>query len=68
MLELHEEKVKLFRGEKWIKAKGESEARVSYFQDTHFCATYLNKEKTNKKNKAQTEAEIEEKWRRKSLS
>lgn len=68
LLELHEDKVKLFKGEKWTKAKGESEARVSYFQDTHFYATDLNKEKTNRKNKAQTEAElaeIEEKWRRK---
>ncbi|WP_332911718.1 DUF4407 domain-containing protein [Algoriphagus boritolerans] len=45
LLELHEEKVKLFKGEKWTKAKGESEARVSYFQDTHFYATDLNKEK-----------------------
>lgn len=68
LLELHEDKVKLFKGEKWVKAKGESEARVMYFQDTHFFATNLKKEKTNKKNKAQTEAEIseiEEKWRRK---
>jgi hypothetical protein len=60
LLELHEDKVKLFKGEKWVKTKGESEARVSYFQDTHFYATDLNKEKTNKKNKAQTEAEIAE--------
>lgn len=37
--------MKLFKGEKWTKAKGESEARVSYFQDTHFYATDLNKEK-----------------------
>lgn len=69
LLELHEDKVKLFKGEKWTKAQGESEARVSYFQDTHFYATDLSKEKTNRKNKAQTEAEladIEEKWRRKA--
>ncbi len=68
LLELHEDKVKLFKGEKWVKAKGESEARVSYFQDTHFYASDLSKEKTNKRNKAQTEAEIteiEEKWRKK---
>lgn len=58
LLELAEDKVKLFKGEKWVKAKGESEARVSYFQDTHFYATDLNKEKTNRRNKAQTEAEI----------
>lgn len=67
LLELHEGRVKLFKGEKWTKAKGESEARVSYFQDTHFYATDLNKEKTNKKNKAQAEsqiAEIEEKLRK----
>jgi hypothetical protein len=68
LLELHEEKVKLFKGEKWVKAQGESKARVSYFQDTHFFATELQKEKTNKKNKVQTESEIweiEEKWKRK---
>jgi hypothetical protein len=68
LLELHEDKVKLFKGEKWTKAKGESEARVSYFQDTHFYATDLSKEKTNRKNKVQTQAEIadiEEKWSRK---
>jgi len=58
LLELAEDKVKLFKGEKWVKAKGESEARVSYFQDTHFYGTDLNKEKTNRKNKAQTESEI----------
>ncbi|WP_439487636.1 DUF4407 domain-containing protein [Algoriphagus sp.] len=57
-LELHEDKVKLFKGEKWTFAKGESDARVGYFQDTHFYATDLQKEKTNRKNKAQTEAEI----------
>ncbi len=66
LLELAEDKVKLFKGEKWVKAKGESEARVDYFQNTHFYATDLNKEKTNRKNKAQTESEIkalEEKYR-----
>jgi hypothetical protein len=65
-LELHEDKVKLFKGERWTVAKGESEARVSYFQDTHFYGTDLKKDKTNRKNKAQTVAEIaeiEEKWR-----
>ncbi len=60
LLELHEDRVKLFKSEKWVKAKGESEARVGYFQDTHFYATELNKEKTNRKNKAQTDAEISE--------
>lgn len=59
-LELHEDKVRLFKGEKWTFAKGESEARVGYFQDTHFYATDLQKEKTNRKNKAQTETEISE--------
>ena len=65
-LELHEDKVRLFKGEKWTVAKGESEARVGYFQDTHFYGTGLSKEKTNRTKKAQTEAEIsdiEEKWR-----
>ena len=57
-LELHEDKVKLFKGEKWTFAKGESEPRVGYLQHTHFYATDLRKEKTNRKNKAQTEAEI----------
>jgi len=57
-LELHEDKVKLFKSEKWTFAKGESDARVDFFQDTHFYATELNKEKTNKKNKAITDAEI----------
>ncbi|SHO63169.1 DUF4407 domain-containing protein [Algoriphagus zhangzhouensis] len=67
LLELHEEKVKLFKGEKWTFAKGESDARVDYFQGTHFYATNLQKEKTNRKNKVKTEAEIagmEEKWGR----
>lgn len=67
LLELHEDKVKLFKGEKWVKAKGESEARVSYFQDTHFYATDLNKVKTNKTNKAKTEAELAEIQRKLSV-
>lgn len=67
LLELHEDKVKLFKGEKWVKAKGESEARVSYFQNTHFYATDLNKEKTNKTNKAKTEAELAEIQRKLSV-
>lgn len=58
LLELHEDKVKLFKGEKWTIAKGESEARVSYFQDTHFYATDLKKEKTNRKNRAETDQEL----------
>ncbi|WP_100627548.1 DUF4407 domain-containing protein [Algoriphagus formosus] len=58
LLELHEEKVKLFKGEKWVIAKGESDARVGYFQDTHFYATDLKKEKTNRKNRAETDREL----------
>jgi hypothetical protein len=58
LLELHEEKVKLFKGEKWTIAKGESEARVGYFKDTHFYATDLEKEKTNRKNRAETDREL----------
>ncbi len=58
LLELHEDRVTLFKGEKWTKAKGESEARVSYFQDTYFYATDLNKEKTNRKNKAEANREM----------
>ena len=60
LLDLHEEKVKLFKGEKWTFAKGESEARVDYFQGTHFYANELNKEKTNRKNRAISDAEIDE--------
>lgn len=58
LLELVEDKVKLFKAEKWTFAKGESEARVSYFQETHFYASDLNKEKTNRTNKAQSESDI----------
>ena len=61
LLELHEEKVKLFKGEKWMITKGESEARVGYFQDTHFYATDLKKEKTNRKNRAEADRELA-KW------
>ena len=58
LLQLHEDKVKLFKGEKWTIAKGESEARVGYFQDTHFYATDLKKEKTNRKNRVETDREL----------
>ncbi|SDC52662.1 protein of unknown function [Algoriphagus faecimaris] len=58
LLELHEDRIKLFKGEKWTIAKGESEARVGYFQDTHFFATDLKKEKTNRKNRAETDREL----------
>lgn len=60
LLELHEEKIKLFKGEKWTFAKGESEARVDYFQGTHFYANELNKEKTNRKIKFRMDSELEE--------
>ena len=60
LLELHEEKVKLFKGEKWTIAKGESEARVGYFQDTHFYATDLKKEKTNRKARVELDEELED--------
>ncbi|WP_144606497.1 DUF4407 domain-containing protein [Algoriphagus algorifonticola] len=52
ILELHEDKVILFKGEKWTFAKGESDARVDYFQGTHTFENELRKEQTNKKNKA----------------
>lgn len=58
LLELHEERVKLFKGEKWTITKGESEARVGYFQDTHFYATDLKKEETNRKNRVKTDREL----------
>lgn len=58
LLELHEDKVKLFKSEKWTFAKGESEARVDYFQGTHFYAMQLKKEKTNRKNEVETSNEI----------
>jgi len=57
-LELHEDKVSLFKGEKWTIAKGESKARVDYFQNTHFYANDLHKEKTNRRNQAQSEIDI----------
>lgn len=59
-LELYEDKARLFKEEKWTFFKGESEARVKYFQDTHFYASSLKKEQTNRKNKAQTDFEIAE--------
>lgn len=58
LLELAENKVKLFKDEKWVVAKGESEARVSYFQDTHFFIIDLKKEKINRTYKAKTAAKI----------
>ncbi|NVJ84740.1 MAG: DUF4407 domain-containing protein [Algoriphagus sp.] len=60
LLELHEDQVKLFKSEKWTFAKGESEARVDYFQGTHFYAMQLKKERTNHKNELETKKEMEE--------
>jgi hypothetical protein len=39
LLELHEEKVGLYKKEKWAFASGESEARLRYFEGTHGPAT-----------------------------
>lgn len=62
LLDLHEDQIKLFKGEKWTIAKGESEARISFFQDTHFNSNELKKEKTNQKNRIETDRELA-KWR-----
>ncbi|NVK50260.1 MAG: DUF4407 domain-containing protein [Cyclobacteriaceae bacterium] len=59
LLELHEDKVKLFKSEKWTFATGESEARVDYFQGTHFYSMKLKKERTNRKNEMEAKHEIE---------
>ncbi len=58
LLDLHEDQIKLFKEEKWTIAKGESEARIGYFQDTHFYASDLKKEKTNRKNRSETDREL----------
>jgi len=58
LLDLHEDQIKLFKEEKWTIAQGESEARVGYFQDTHFYASDLKKEKTNRKNRSETDREL----------
>jgi hypothetical protein len=39
LLELHEEKVGLYKKEKWAFASGESAARLRYFEGTHGPAT-----------------------------
>ena len=41
LLELHEDKIKLYRKEKWAFASGESDARLNYFKSTHFYASDL---------------------------
>lgn len=39
LLELHEDKIKLYKKEKWAFASGESDARLRYFEGTHVQAT-----------------------------
>lgn len=50
LLDLHEDQVKLYKNEKWQRASGESEARLSYFKATHFYASNLAAEATNAAN------------------
>ena len=47
LLELHEDQVRLYKNEKWQRASGESEARLSYFKATHFYASELSAAATN---------------------
>jgi hypothetical protein len=49
-LELHEDQVKLYKNEKWLRTSGESEARLSYFKATHFYASDLAAASTNAAN------------------
>jgi hypothetical protein len=55
LLELHEDKVKLYKQEKWQRASGESEARLSYFKSTHFYASELAAASTNAENEQKSE-------------
>lgn len=55
LLELHEDQVNLFKKEKWERASGESEARLSYFKATHFYASDLAAEATNAANEQKFE-------------
>jgi hypothetical protein len=50
LLELQEDKIKLYKQEKWQLASGESEARLSYFKATHFYASELAAASTNAEN------------------
>ena len=59
--------MKLFKNERWIKFKGESDARVDYFQNTHFYASDLDKEKANKTHEFRVKAEIKEEENRWSV-
>jgi hypothetical protein len=55
LLELHEDQVKLYKQEKWQRASGESEARLSYFKSTHFYASELAAASTNAENEQKSE-------------
>ena len=55
LLALHEDKVKLYKNEKWERASGESEARLSYFKATHFYASELSAAATNVANEQKSE-------------
>ena len=55
LLELHEDQVKLYKNEKWERASGESEARLSYFKATHFYASELSAAATNVANEQKSE-------------
>jgi hypothetical protein len=55
LLELHEDQVKLYKNEKWERASGESEARLSYFKATHFYASELSAAATNAANEQKSE-------------
>jgi hypothetical protein len=55
LLELHEDKIKLYKQEKWQRASGESEARLSYFKSTHFYASELAAASTNAENEQKSE-------------
>jgi len=64
LLELQKTKSNFSRAKKWVwKAKGESEARVEYFQDVSFFTEMKpvskgGKKPNRKRNKVKTEAEI----------
>ena len=70
LLELHEDQVKLYKNEKWERASGESEARLSYFKATHFYASELSAAATNVANEQKSEMGkkgLVERWRIASL-
>lgn len=50
LLELHEDRVKLYKQEKWQRSSGESVARLNYFKATHFYASDLAAASTNAEN------------------